>query len=453
MARTGMYVLQGIVPSEIAAAPFDVKVIDIYNDNGVAFTSSEVAQMGGGPGSALLLGYFSIGEAETWRDYFKSIPTSALGPENPQWAGDYQVAYWTPEWRTVATAYIDRMISAGYDGVMFDVVDEYQQAWAQANCPGGAAGAEQAMADLVAYLADYAHAKNPAFKIWGNNAEELLNNGTYFSHLDGMVKENLYYTDYGAVQSTASTQYSLGLIEKMVAAGKDAIAIEYVSDATKVADVEAKAAHDGLGYYTTDINLNGISYTGVLPGQVIHDDWSGLTTTTTTSTTTTVAPPPPPPADLTLTGTSYADTLVGQDGNDKLYGKGGNDVLIGNAGKDWLEGGNGNDKLTGGDGADSFVFRAMGSKHMDSITDFTPGIDHVVLDHNVFTALGSVVGELSDAQFWEGSKAHDYSDRIVYNPATGVITYDTDGMGRQAPVTVATVAIGLHLTHSDFLII
>ena len=140
MPRTGMYVLQGVVPSEIAAAPFDVKVIDIYNDNGSLFSPAEVSLMGGGPGSSLLLGYFSIGEAETYRDYFNSIPDSIIGPENPQWQGNYQVAYWTQEWRAVATAYIDRVIAAGYDGVYFDVVDEYQQAWAKTNAPGGAAG-------------------------------------------------------------------------------------------------------------------------------------------------------------------------------------------------------------------------------------------------------------------------------------------------------------------------
>ena len=203
-----MYVLQGIDPAAIGAAPFDVKVVDIYNDNGVLFTPAQVAQMGGGPGGALLLGYFSLGEAET-RDYYNSIPKAAIGPENPQWAGNYQVAYWTAQWRTVATAYLDKVIAAGYDGIYFDVVDEYQQAWAQQNAPGGAAGAEHAMADLVAYLADYAHAKNPTFEIWGNNAEELLTNDTYFSHIDGMFKENLYYQDTGSKQPANATQYSL----------------------------------------------------------------------------------------------------------------------------------------------------------------------------------------------------------------------------------------------------
>lgn len=462
MARTGMYVLQGVDPAAIAEAPFDVKVVDIYNDSGAMFTPTQVAQMGGGPGSALLLGYFSIGEAEVYRDYFSSIPKSALGPENPQWKGNYEVAFWTQEWRTVATTYLDKVIAAGYDGIYFDVVDEYQQAWAQANCPGGAAGAEQAMADLVAYLADYAHAKNPAFKIWANNAEELLTNQTYFSHLDGMFKENLFYTDSGSKQPSSETQYSMSLLQMMLAAGKDVIAIEYVSDSAKIADVETQAAHYNVGYYTADINLDGISYTGVLPGQYIHEDWSGLTTTTTTTSTSTTSTSTTTSTtttstttlvtDLTLTGTSSSDNLAGKSGNDKLYGKAGADVLSGNGGNDWLEGGNGNDKLAGGAGADSFVFRAYGNKHRDAIADYQAGTDHIVLDHAVFTAAGAI-GTLSDAGFWIGSAAHDASDRIIYNASTGLISYDADGTGRLSAVAIATVAPGTLLTHADFLII
>lgn len=444
MARTGMYVLQGVIPSDIATAPFDVKVVDIYNNSGSLFTPAEVSLMGGGPGSALLLGYFSIGEAETYRDYFTTIPTAIIGPENPQWQGNFQVAYWTAEWRTVATAYLDKVLAAGYDGIYFDVVDEYQQAWAKTNAPGGAIGAEQAMADLVAYLADYAHARNPAFKIWANNAEELLTNQTYFSHIDGMFKENLYYTDTGSKQPLSEVQWSLGLLSPMIAAGKDVIAIEYVSTAAKVADVEAQAAHDLIGYYTANINLNGISYTGVLPGQYIHEDWSGSGS---------VAPAPTPaPVDLVLTGDSYSNTLTGAAGNDKLYGRGGDDILNGNAGNDWLEGGNGKDQLTGGSGADTFVFRASGLKHMDNVTDFQPGVDHLALDHSIFTQIGQV-GGLAEAAYWEGTRAHDASDRIIFNPATGVVYYDPDGNGRAAQVELFTVGVGTTLHHTDFLII
>ena len=53
--ENGIYVLQGVVPAQIAAAPVAVKVVDLYDDNGQLFTAAQVAQMEAGNG--LLLGY------------------------------------------------------------------------------------------------------------------------------------------------------------------------------------------------------------------------------------------------------------------------------------------------------------------------------------------------------------------------------------------------------------
>ena len=88
------------MPAQIASAPVGVKVVDLYNNNGNLFSASQVAQMESGGGE--VLGYFSIGEAENYRSYFSSLPSSVLGPVDPSWPGDYQVAYWTPTWLTVA---------------------------------------------------------------------------------------------------------------------------------------------------------------------------------------------------------------------------------------------------------------------------------------------------------------------------------------------------------------
>jgi uncharacterized protein (TIGR01370 family) len=263
--KTGMYVLQGVDPAAVAAAPFDIKVIEIYNDNGQLFTPVQVAQMGGGPGNGLLLGYFSIGEAEVWRDYYNTIPKAVIGPEDPQWPGCYQVAYWTPDWKSVASAYIDRMIQAGYDGVYFDIVDEYQLAWAKNNVPSGdAAGA---MVNLIKSLRDYAHTKNPNFKIWVNGGEELLDNSTYIQSIDGMYKEEVFYSDSGNIQPASESSWAVNQLHKAIAAGKDVVVVEYVTGATKVADVHAKAAAAGFGSYIAHLDLNGIDTEGILPGQ------------------------------------------------------------------------------------------------------------------------------------------------------------------------------------------
>lgn len=59
--------------------------------------------------------------------------------------------------------------------------------------------------------------------------------------------------------------------------------------------------------------------------------------------------------NLTLTGTSAANTLSGGAGNDTLSGLGGNDTLYGYAGNDYLDGGTGNDTMRGGTGDDTYV--------------------------------------------------------------------------------------------------
>jgi uncharacterized protein (TIGR01370 family) len=265
--KTSIYVLQGINPAVIGAAPFDVKAIGLYGDNEQLFTAAQVSQMGGGPGGGLLLGYLSVGEAETYRDYFATIPPADLGPEDPNFPGSYQVAYWSDAWRSITTSYIDRMIAAGFDGAVLDVVDEYQQPWAQSNAPAGdAAGA---MVDLVKYLSDYAHQQNSNFEIWVNGAEPLLDNSTYLQSIDGVFKESLFYDGAGHTQPVDATSHSLGFLDEAMAANKSVINIEYVTGAAQIADVHAKDAAAGIGSYIAHLDLNGIDMEGVPPGLTV----------------------------------------------------------------------------------------------------------------------------------------------------------------------------------------
>ncbi len=61
------------------------------------------------------------------------------------------------------------------------------------------------------------------------------------------------------------------------------------------------------------------------------------------------------PANLVLTGTAAADTLLGKDGNDTLSGNEGSDQLYGGAGNDLMSGGQGQDTLYGGAGNDTLL--------------------------------------------------------------------------------------------------
>lgn len=179
-----------------------------------------------------------------------------------------------------------------------------------------------------------------------------------------------------------------------------------------------------------------------------------------------------------LFGTLENDTISGLDGNDLLIGIGGNDVLIGGDGADTFVGGTGvisqadtqredidayaaslNDRFTGGAGADRFTFSAMPSAAVvtspgnvsrqvnfgvDVVTDFTPGVDKIVLVTSEYGA-GRIhteifrklpAGTLTAGMFVAGNGsdlATDSDDFLIYNTATGELLYDHDGSGPIVP--------------------
>jgi Ca2+-binding RTX toxin-like protein len=173
----------------------------------------------------------------------------------------------------------------------------------------------------------------------------------------------------------------------------------------------------------------------------------------------------------TLLANSGRDRLLGQSGNDQLKGYGGNDYLNGGNNNDCLYGGRGNDKLvggsghdylygqlgkdtlTGGSGNDRFVFDVSFTKaNMDTITDFSVKHDSIHLAQSVFTKAGSM-GGLKAKAFWSGSKAHDASDRVIYNEKSGYLYYDADGTGDAPMRAIAKLSKNLEITHKDFFIV
>ncbi|HRB97509.1 MAG TPA: hypothetical protein PKY67_07345 [Nitrosomonas sp.] len=152
-----------------------------------------------------------------------------------------------------------------------------------------------------------------------------------------------------------------------------------------------------------------------------------------------------------ITGNAVTNILNGAAGNDQLFGEGGNDRLFGKGGKD---------TLTGGAGADKFVFDTVaGTGNIDTITDFVSGTDKILLDDDIFTALGitgtAAGAALTAGKFHAGTSALDTLDRIVYNSSTGALYYDANGSVSGQNVQIALIGTTTHpaLTASDFLVI
>lgn len=165
------------------------------------------------------------------------------------------------------------------------------------------------------------------------------------------------------------------------------------------------------------------------------------------------------PADTAKDGFGNTDTVtnipnvIGTQFNDQIYGGNHANRLSGGAGNDVINGGLGNDVLIGGAGNDTFFFNgALGATNIDTISDFAVVNDTVRLENAIFAAL-TVTGTLAAAAFHIGAAASDASDRIIYNSATGALSYDKDGAGGTAAVQFATVAHGLAMTNADFFIV
>ncbi len=162
---------------------------------------------------------------------------------------------------------------------------------------------------------------------------------------------------------------------------------------------------------------------------------------------------------LELTGTAH---LTGQGNalDNKIRGNAGDNLLIGGAGRDVIEGGDGwdvliggpgGDQLTGGAGSDRFRFdQVAAAGERDVITDFAHGVDRIEL---AATAFGLTASALSSALLTIGSTAATAATRLVYDPHSGVLSYDPDGSGAAASVQLAQFTGTPLLSASDFAVI
>ncbi|MDP2901983.1 MAG: calcium-binding protein [Methylovulum sp.] len=161
-----------------------------------------------------------------------------------------------------------------------------------------------------------------------------------------------------------------------------------------------------------------------------------------------------------LTGNNQANTLQGFGGNDlikglagddRLWGYDGNDKIIGGSGDDELNGGAGNDGLTGGVGNDNFLFdTAFADAGIDKIIDFKPINDTIQLDSAIFTQL--TPGALDAGNFVSAADAVEGDDYLIYDKASGALSYDADGNGADAAVQIAALGTRPALTFADFMV-
>jgi len=244
------YQLQNIDLDLLKQTACDVLVID-YSRDGSASTEFTPAEIGSLKERAdrprTVLAYLSVGEAEDYRFYWQadwaSAPPHWLRLDAESWPGNYPVRYWELGWQRLIfgepRAYLDRILSAGFDGVYLDRVDSFAEV--DATLPEGER--MRAMRNLVAELARYGRQRSPGFLVVPQNGEELLSDADYRNLIDGFAKEDLFFgIDHDeTLNSAADVNASLALINILLAEGKPLFLAEYLSGRDAVADARKKA--------------------------------------------------------------------------------------------------------------------------------------------------------------------------------------------------------------------
>jgi cysteinyl-tRNA synthetase len=281
-AKSWSYQLQKIKPDAIAAAPYDVFVLD-YSRDGTdehALTAEEIARLKVKPdgGRRIVLAYLSIGEAETYRFYWNkewdppsprpangaaakrgapspppeppashaAAPPPWLGDQNKRWRTNVLVRYWHPDWQAIVFRgpdnYLDRILKAGFDGIYLDRVDVYQEL-AKEN-----PAAREQMIDFVMALAAHARARKEGFLIVPQNAEELLDEQKYRAAIDAIAKEDLLFGDGRSKHPNSQKRIEAGIdhLKRMTADRKPVFVVEYLDKPEDIAS--ARKRLEELGF-------------------------------------------------------------------------------------------------------------------------------------------------------------------------------------------------------------
>jgi len=221
-AQSWAYQLQGGM-GRISSSAADVVVIDPDHAGSAARFKTKP------DGSRrAVVAYLSIGEAETWRSYWKSCCSqgspSWLTGKTQGWANNYVVKFWDPAWKAIVAKRVASILAKGYDGLYLDRVDSYETL----SAPGGS---RAEMIKFVKEISAQAHAIKSDVAVLVQNAEELLDSDSYVAAIDGVAKEDLLHgvNHDGRRNSAGMIASSVGHLKRAKARGKAVFVVEYLS--------------------------------------------------------------------------------------------------------------------------------------------------------------------------------------------------------------------------------
>jgi len=259
--------------SALAESDRDWIVIDSRFDDETAWTPADLKQIREGKAGRKIVAYISIAEAEDYRSYWQA--SWARGPkpawlfgENPDWKGNYQVAYWHPEWQAIVLKMIDEAMATGFDGIYLDIVDGFEGFEKDGNRfiddrpnPATKQSYRRDMVDWVKKVAERARVKDPAALVIPQNGSQLLVHPDFVSAISGVGIEDLF-TEGDHRQPEGHSNYVTGFLKPFQETGKPVLVIEYPKRERSMEVAREANKKHGFIWLITDRELKGLGTSG-----------------------------------------------------------------------------------------------------------------------------------------------------------------------------------------------
>jgi cysteinyl-tRNA synthetase len=292
--KTWMYQLQGVentgAVAALAGSGYDMLVVEptatVKGCQGFDMKGM-VGRFHAGKGGRVVLAYIDIGEAESYRTYWRSTwrapknnnpgsPDFILRADPDGWAENFVVAYWDQRWQLVLANELVKIMNAGFDGIYLDWVDGYEDAAVLAEAKRQHVDPAAAMIDFIASLRTTARKANPKAVVIAQNAPYLLDeDARYANVIDGLAMEDIWFRGRpdagwnspagGDIPNRWNDEYSTAALvkqcKKYLAAGKAVFTVDYCLKPAHAAQVYRDSAKAGLTPLVTRVSLAKITTT------------------------------------------------------------------------------------------------------------------------------------------------------------------------------------------------
>ncbi|MFQ5574558.1 MAG: endo alpha-1,4 polygalactosaminidase [Terriglobia bacterium] len=214
----------------------------------------------------IVLAYIDVGEAESYRWYWKDTwevgnPDWIVAEDPDGWDENYPVKFWVGEWKRLMKSYVKRIMDDGYDGIYLDWLEAYS--FAPVAEAAEQAGLDPALElrEFVRELATFARSREPEFILVAQNAPEMGEDAEYVALFDAIAQEAIWYDGGGDPDDetepgdhevdTDLTQEYVNHLEDWQALGKPVFNIEYAEEPENAVEAYRLGEEHGFVSYVT----------------------------------------------------------------------------------------------------------------------------------------------------------------------------------------------------------